>query len=194
MEHALKLQEVRLIKDSKIQEALRKRITESTEELEKAVEYAKSVLYSYSGKTDNDDEMYNWYLRLSKKIETLEISHTVSLQSQAQLKLMFENNTQLIDKIIDALTVTIPIWRNQVTMLLGVERLNRDLEAQNRMSEIARERMSDISKLRSRDNNGEIDVGRLSEANEKLKKLLDELAEAERKGADIRLELNNILA
>ena len=56
--------------------------------------------------------------------------------NKTQMNLMLENNARLIDKIMGAVSGTIPIWRNQITILLGIEKMNRNLEIQNRVAEI----------------------------------------------------------
>lgn len=52
------------------------------------------------------------------------------------MKLMLGNDAQLIDKIMGAVSGTIPIWRNQITLLLGIEKMNRNLEIQTKVAEI----------------------------------------------------------
>lgn len=191
MNLALKLQEAQLIKNTKILEKMKSLIAECCDNLEASIAYGRSILDQKPINIGNENE--NWYDRLSKKIDDLEISHTVSLQSQTQLLLMQENNEQLIDKIMAAVSGTIPIWRNQVTMLLGIERMNRNLEVQNRVAEITNSYIDkprkNIEKMNKKDK--EIDIDKLLEANEKLKSSMDNLVKIENKDSCIRLELNN---
>lgn len=194
MELALKLQEAQLIKDSKMIEEIGKKIAESINKLESEVQYGKQLLMSRQTH-ETDDVLDNWYVRLSKRVEDLEISHTVSLQSQAQMQLMLANNTQLIDKILAAITGTIPIWRNQVTLLLGIERMNRNQEIQSKVAQITQSYLDDGTKQTKKiiKKSKEIDTEKLLLANDKLRKSLDELIVVENKDANIRLELNNSL-
>ena len=193
MDLALKLQEAQLIKDSKIIEKMKGLIEDCCKNLESSITYGKLILEQKPLSTDAEIE--NWYERLSKKIDDLEISHTVSLQSQTQLTLMQENNEQLIDKILAAVSSTLPIWRNQVTLLLGIERMNRNLEVQNRVSEITNSYLVKSGKINGKWDKKykELDIEKLLEANEKIKKSMDDLAKIESKDADIRLELNSSL-
>lgn len=62
----------------------------------------------------------------NKKIDDLKISHTIAIQSKAQVILMKQSARQLIDKIIVAISGTIPVWRNQVSLLLEVQKLNEN--------------------------------------------------------------------
>ena len=195
MELALKLQEAQLIKDSKLYENLSKRIDTTLESLKESISYGNDVVGQKPIEQGTDD-INNWYERLSKRISDLEISYAATMQTKAQLKLMLENNTQLIDKILGAISGTIPIWRNQITILLGIEKLNRNLEIQNKVTEITQKY---ISKEKAtigiiHKNKKELSIEKLLNTNETLKKALDELDSVEKRDGEIRLELSSSLS
>lgn len=195
MELALKLQEAQLIKDSKLYENLSKRIDTTLESLKESISYGNDVVGQKPIEQETDD-INNWYERLSKRISDLGISYAATMQTKAQLKLMLENNTQLIDKILGAISGTIPIWRNQITILLGIEKLNRNLEIQNKVTEITQKY---ISKEKAtigiiHKNKKELSVEKLLNTNETLKKALDELDLVEKRDGEIRLELSSSLS
>lgn len=195
MELALKLQEAQLIKDSKLYENLSKRIDTTLESLKESISYGNDVVGQKPIDQETDD-INNWYERLSKRISDLEISYAATMQTKAQLKLMLENNTQLIDKILGAISGTIPIWRNQITILLGIEKLNRNLEIQNKVTEITQKY---ISKEKAtigikHKNKKELSIEKLLNTNEILKKALDELDSVEKRDGKIRLELSSSLS
>lgn len=195
MELALKLQEAQLIKDSKLYENLSKRIDTTLESLKESISYGNDVVGQKPIEQETDD-INNWYERLSKRISDLEISYAATMQTKAQLKLMLENNTQLIDKILGAISGTIPIWRNQITILLGIEKLNRNLEIQNKVTEITQKY---ISKEKAtigiiHKNKKELSVEKLLNTNETLKKALHELDSVEKRDGEIRLELSSSLS
>lgn len=123
MELALKLQEAQLIKDSKLFEELGRCIDETLSSLQTTISYGNDVV-NKKPKGQIPDDIKAWYERLSKRIEDLGISHTVTLQTKTQMNLMLENNARLIDKIMGAVSGTIPTWRNQITILLGIEKMN----------------------------------------------------------------------
>ena len=194
MELALKLQEAQLIKDSKLYENLSKRIDTTLESLKESISYGNDVVGQKPIEQETDD-INNWYERLSKRISDLEISYAATMQTKAQLKLMLENNTQLIDKILGTISGTIPIWRNQITILLGIEKLNRNLEIQNKVTEITQKY---ISKEKAtigikHKNKKELSIEKLLNTNETLKKALDELDSVEKRDGEIRLELSSSL-
>lgn len=195
MELALKIQEAQLIKDSKLYENLCQRIDDTVENLKAAISYGQDVMEQKTIEQATDD-INNWYERLSKRISDLEISYVATMQTKAQLKLMLENNTQLIDKILGTISGTIPIWRNQITILLGIEKMNRNLEIQNKVTEITQKY---ISKEKTtigieHKNKRELSIEKLLNTNETLKKALDELDSVEKRDGEIRLELSSSLS
>ena len=194
MELALKLQEAQLIKDSKLFEELDRYIGETLSNLQTTISYGNDVV-NKKPKGQIPDDIKAWYERLSKRIEDLGISHTVTLQTRTQMNLMLENNARLIDKIMGAVSGTIPIWRNQITILLGIEKMNRNLEIQNRVAEITQKYMTKEKYVgrKKRGESKELFVEKLINTNETLKKALDDLDSMEKKDGGIRLELSDSL-
>lgn len=194
MELALKLQEAQLIKDSKLFEELSRCIDETLSSLQTAISYGNDVV-NQKPKGPISDDIKEWYERLSKRLEDLGISHTVALQTKAQMKLMLGNDAQLIDKIIGAVSGTIPIWRNQITLLLGIEKMNRNLEIQTKVAEITQKYITKEKNIgrKKRVDYTELCVEKLMNTNETLKKALDDLDSIEKKDGGIRLELSGSL-
>ena len=126
VELLLKIQETQLIKESKILEKLELKMEEAIRTLDQIISYAESVLRKKQFINTDDNNLEEWYVRLTKKIDDLKISHTLAIQSKTQVIIMRQNARQLIDKIIVAISGTIPIWRNQVSLLLEVQKLNEN--------------------------------------------------------------------
>ena len=193
MELLLKLQEVQLIKDSKIIENLQQTICEIIAKLGDEINYGKNFLFQQ----ELDSNMLeDWYTRLSKKINDLEISRTVAVQNQVQLKLMMKNNEQLIDKIIAALSGILPVWRNQVALILGLEKINRNMEIQQKISELMQKQAKvDCKELKMERKNvsRKIDINKLDHYNNELKMEISSLYEDEKNQEKIRLELTNTI-
>lgn len=194
MELALKLQEAQLIKDSKLFEELSRCIDETLSSLQTAISYGNDVV-NQKPKGPISDDIKEWYERHSKRLEDLGISHTVALQTKAQMKLMLGNDAQLIDKIMGAVSGTIPIWRNQITILLGIEKMNRNLEIQTKVAEITQKYITKEKNIgrKKRVDSTELCVEKLMNINETLKKALDDLDSMEKKDGGIRLELSGSL-
>lgn len=194
MELALKLQEVQLIKDSKVFEELDRQMECTMAGLQKNISYGKDVMRQKPGNLVSED-IINWYERLSKKIEDLEMSYTVAIQTGTQIRLMLRINTQLIDKIVKTISETIPIWRNQITILLGIENLNRNMEIQNKVVEITQKYMAKEKTIfrKSYRKQREFSTEKLLWTNENLKKALDDLELVEKCDGNIRIELCSLL-
>lgn len=194
MELALKLQEAQLIKDSKLFEELSRCIDETLSSLQTAISYGNDVV-NQKPKGPISDDIKEWYERLSKRLEDLGISHTVALQTKAQMKLMLGNDVQLIDKIRGAVSGTIPIWRNQITLLLGIEKMNRNLEIQTKVAEITQKYITkekNVGRKKRRESTG-LCIEKLIQTNKTLKNALDDIDSVEKKDGDIRLELSSSL-
>lgn len=194
MELALKLQEAQLIKDSKLFEELSRCIDETLSSLQTTISYGNDVV-NQKPKGPISDDIKEWYERLPKRIEDLGISHTAALQTKAHMKLMLGNNAQLIDKIMGTVSGTIPIWRNQITLLLGIEKMNRNLEIQTKVAEITQKYITKEKNIgrKKRVDSTELCVEKLMNTNETLKKALDDLDSMEKKDGGIRLELSGSL-
>lgn len=194
MELALKLQEAQLIKDSKLFEELSRCIDETLSSLQTAISYGNDVV-NQKPKGPISDDIKEWYERLSKRLEDLGISNTVALQTKAQMKLMLGNDAQLIDKIMGAVSGTIPIWRNQITILLGIEKMNRNLEIQTKVAEITQKYITkekNVGRKKRRESTG-LCIEKLIQTNKTLKNALDDIDSVEKKYGDIRLELSSSL-
>lgn len=68
--------------------------------------------------------------RFGKKLSDLEITRVISIQSAPQVRMLQNNDRELLDKLQSAIANTIPLWRNQLVLSLGIEHTNRTLEAQ----------------------------------------------------------------
>lgn len=190
---SLQLQEAQLIKDSTILSHMQKLIEPSIVDIEKSIGKGEEIIKKRNA-TNIDDQFDDWYRRLERRLDDLRISHTVLLQCQTQLDLMLENNRKLVDKILSALSSTIPIWRNQITLLLGIEKMNRNLEIQEKVQRITEQYINSNSKrIQKSKRQKEVDIEKLRKANFELERCLNELADIEKNDTEIRLEMRNKL-
>lgn len=190
---SLQLQEAQLIKDSAILSHMQKLIEPSIVDIEKSIGKGEEIIKKRYV-TNIDNQFDDWYGRLERRLDDLRISHTVLLQCQTQLDLMLENNRKLVDKILSALSSTIPIWRNQITLLLGIEKMNRNIEIQEKVQKITEQYINSNSKrIHKSKKQNEVDIEKLRKANYELEKCLNELADIEKNDSEIRLEMRNKL-
>ncbi|MBQ6479606.1 MAG: toxic anion resistance protein [Anaerolineaceae bacterium] len=68
--------------------------------------------------------------RFEKKLSDLEVTRVISMQSAPQIRLLQNNDREMLDKIQAAISNTIPLWRNQLVISLGIEHSRRAIDAQ----------------------------------------------------------------
>ena len=73
--------------------------------------------------------------RFEKKLSDLEITRVISMQSAPQVRMLQNNDREMLDKLQSSLANTIPLWRNQLVLSLGIEHTSRALEAQEALTD-----------------------------------------------------------
>lgn len=73
--------------------------------------------------------------RFEKRLADLEITRMISIQSAPQVRMLQNNDRELLDKLQSSLANTIPLWRNQLVLSLGIEHTSRALSAQGRLTD-----------------------------------------------------------
>lgn len=111
----------------------------------KALDHAKSTkleqLKSIAEKSDKqeDVQVYRDFEdlchRFEKKLSDLEITRVISIQSAPQVCMLQNNDREMMDKLQSSLSNTIPLWRNQLVLSLGIEHTSRALAAQGALAD-----------------------------------------------------------
>ncbi len=73
--------------------------------------------------------------RFEKKLSDLEITRLISIQSAPQVRMLQNNDREMLDKLQSSIANTIPLWRNQLVLSLGIEHTKRALDAQNTLAD-----------------------------------------------------------
>lgn len=73
--------------------------------------------------------------RFEKKLSDLEITRIISIQAAPQVRMLQNNDREMLDKLQSSLANTIPLWRNQLVLSLGIEHTRRALEAQSTLAD-----------------------------------------------------------
>ena len=142
------------------------------------------------------NDLVNMCDRFEKKLHDLELSRTVSLQMGPQTRMLQNNDVMMVEKIQSSLVNTIPLWKSQMVLALGLENARRATEAQAAVSEMTNEllkRNADKLKQGSVEIAKEaersiIDIETLQYTNEQLIATLDEVMQIQRDGAVKRQE------
>lgn len=111
----------------------------------KALDHAKSTkLQELKAKAEQtnkqeDVQLYRDYedlcYRFEKKLSDLEITRVISIQSAPQVRMLQNNDREMMDKLQSSLSNTIPLWRNQLVLALGIEHTSRALVAQGALAD-----------------------------------------------------------
>jgi len=116
--------------------------------------------------------------RFEKKIYDLKLSRILSLQTGPQIRLIQNGNQVLVEKIQSSILNTIPLWKNQVVVALGIVRQRKALEAQKEVSKTTNELIQKNAELLK---SGTIEIAKESEKGiieiETLKKVNQQLIE-----------------
>lgn len=73
--------------------------------------------------------------RFEKKIADLETTRVIAMQSAPQVRMLQNNDREMLDKLQSSLSNTIPLWRNQLVLSLGIEHSKRALDAQSTLTD-----------------------------------------------------------
>jgi uncharacterized protein YaaN involved in tellurite resistance len=73
--------------------------------------------------------------RLDKRLADMKIVRFIMLQSLAQIRVVQNNNTSIAEKAQSILTTTMPIWKNQLTLAVALQRQKQNIEVQRKVSE-----------------------------------------------------------
>ncbi len=142
--------------------------------------------------------------RFEKKIHDLELSRMISLQMAPQIRLIQNNDALMSEKIQSTVVNTIPLWKSQIVLSLGVAHSKEAAKAQNEVTNMTNEllrknaetlKMSTIETAKESER-GVVDIETLRNTNESLISTLDEVlriqTEGRQKRKEAEIELRNI--
>jgi len=137
------------------------------------------------------NDLVNLCNRFEKKLHDLELTRMVSVQMGPQTRLLQNNDTLMIEKIQSSLVNTIPLWKSQMVLALGLEHSRQATAAQSAVTEMTNEllrknaetlKMGTIATAKEAERSV-IDIETLQETNRKLIETLDEVLVIQKEGA-----------
>ncbi len=148
------------------------------------------------------NDLYNLVDRFEKKLYDLELSRMVSIQMGPQTRLLQNNDTLMVQKIQTSLVNTIPLWKSQMVLALGLERSRQATAATAAVSEMTNRLLTqnaDMLKMGTINTAKEaeraiVDLETLQHTNEQLISTLDEVARIQNEGRQKRREAEAELA
>ena len=128
--------------------------------------------------------------RFEKKLYDLQLTRNVSLQMGPQIRLIQNNDTVMAEKIQTSIVNTIPLWKNQMVLSLGLAHSRQAMEAQRAVSDMTNSllmknaemlKMGTIETAKESER-GIVDIQTLQKTNRSLIETLDELAKIQSEG------------
>ena len=132
--------------------------------------------------------------RFEKKLHDLELTRMISIQMGPQTRLLQNNDTLMVEKIQSSLVNTIPLWKSQMVLALGMEHGRQATAAQSAVTEMTNEllkknadmlKMGTIQTAREAERSI-VDIETLQHTNAQLISTLDEVLNIQREGAEKR--------
>lgn len=140
--------------------------------------------------------------RFEKKIHDLELTRTVALQMGPQIRLVQNNDILMTEKIQSSIVNTIPLWKSQMVLALGLSHSTEAMKAQSAVSEMTNAllkknaetlKMGTIGVAKESER-GIIDIETLKETNQSLISTLDEVTKIQDEGRQKRRDAEKELA
>ncbi len=150
------------------------------------------------------NDLENAINRFEKKLHDLELTRVISIQMAPQIRLVQNNDTMMVEKIQSTLVNTIPLWKSQMVIAMGVSHSQEAIKAQNEVTEMTNRLLkqnADMLKSATIETaketeRGIVDIETLKETNAKLIETLDEVKRIQEEGrtkrAEAQVELRKI--
>ena len=132
--------------------------------------------------------------RFEKKIHDLELTRMISIQTAPQIRMVQNNDTLMAEKIQSTIVNTIPLWKSQMVLALGIEHSAQAAKAQREVTDMTNELLrknADILKTATIDTakeseRGIVDLETLKHTNESLISTFDEVLKIQTEGREKR--------
>ncbi|MBQ5699202.1 MAG: toxic anion resistance protein, partial [Lachnospiraceae bacterium] len=134
--------------------------------------------------------------RFEKKIHDLELTRTISMQTAPQIRLVQNNDTMMVEKIQSTIVNTIPLWKSQMVIALGVEHSTQAAEAQREVADMTnlllkknaeKLKLATVETARESER-GVVEIETLKATNQALIETFDEVMKIQEEGRQKRKE------
>ncbi len=134
-------------------------------------------------------------VRFERKLHDLELTRMVSIQMSPQIRMVQNNDTMMTEKIQTVIMNTIPLWKSQMVIALGIEHSRQAMEAGRAVTDMTNEllkknsdalRQATVDVTREAER-GIVDIETLTHTNEQLIATLDEIQTIQKEGRDKRV-------
>lgn len=148
------------------------------------------------------NDMASMLNRFEKKIHDLELTRMISIQMAPQIRLVQNNDTLMTEKIQSTLVNTIPLWKSQMVLAIGINHSEQAARAQREVTDMTNELLrknAEVLKTATietakESERGIVDVETLKKTNESLISTLDEVVRIQAEGRQKRMDAEAELA
>ena len=135
-------------------------------------------------------------LRFEKKLHDLELTRVISIQMAPQIRMIQNNDTLMTEKIQTSLVNTIPLWKSQMVLALGIHHSNEAMQAQRAVTDMTNELLRKNAEMlhtatvetAKESERAIVDVETLQHTNQQLIATLDEVLQIQTEGRQKRAE------
>ena len=221
IEKQLESNKIQMLKDISIFDQMYEKNVEYFKQLslyiiagEKKLEELKNIILPELRKTAEEtgeqidvqavNDMVNIINRFEKKIYDLKTTRIISIQMAPQIRLIQNNDMELVEKIQSSLINTIPLWKNQIVIALGITNAKNALNAQREVTNMTNEMLKKNSEMLKQgtievakeSERAIVDVETLQKTNQDIIDTLDSIVQIHKEGSEKRaqaeIELNKI--
>lgn len=134
--------------------------------------------------------------RFEKKISDLDLTRTIAMQTAPQIRLVQNNEVTMVEKIQTTIVNTIPLWKSQMVLALGIVNSTEAVKAQNAVTNMTNELLKKNAEMlhtstvevARESERGIVDIETLKNTNETLIKTFDEVIQIQKEGRQKRAE------
>ncbi len=150
-----------------------------------------------SGKTEDAQaaqDLAEQCNRFEKKLYDLDLTRTISLQTAPQIRLLQNTDTQMAEKIQSVIVNTIPLWKNQMVIALGIAHSTEAIEAENAVTNATNDLLkknaqnlhqASVTAAKANER-GIVDIETLKQTNQTLINTLDDVMKIQKEGRAAR--------
>lgn len=140
--------------------------------------------------------------RFEKKLHDMKLSRTIAIQTAPQIKMIQNNDKMLVDKIQTAVLNTIPVWKSQIVIALGLYRQQKTLQMQREITDTTNQLLEKNAELlktntletAKESERGIADIATLKKVNDDMIRTIEETLRIQREGSIKRHEAEKELA
>lgn len=161
-------------------------------ELAQLVETAKQTGRTEDAQAAKDLE--NMCNRFEKKISDLDLTRTIAMQTAPQIRMVQNNEVTMVEKIQTTIVNTIPLWKSQMVLALGIANSEEAMKAQTAVTDVTNELLKKNAEMlhesttgiAKESERGIVDIETLKSTNEQLIKTFDEVMQIQQEGREKR--------